>query len=136
MPVIVPVTLKGFLRELVEILEQDFPGQTKEIIAHAQGITCLQFLDTEKAVIQILPDKIRIAGRIKSDEINVRVVLSRKCLARLLDGESTLEEAFSTKEFEVYGEPANLLKCYRAWETGLALSRVSPRFQFLLSELL
>jgi hypothetical protein len=132
---IVPLKLKRFLEDLVEILEQDFPEQTKEIIEGAQGINCLQFLDKEKAVIQVLPDKISIVSTIRADEINIKVTLSRKCLSRLLDGESTMEEAFNAKEMEVFGEPATLLRCYRVWEKVLALSRVSPRFEFLLSDL-
>ena len=132
---IVSLKLKRFLEELVEILEQDFPEQTKEIIAAAQGINCLQFLDKEKAGIQVLPDKLSIVSTIRADEINIKVVLSRKCLSKLLDGESTMEEAFNAREMEVFGEPATILRCYRVWEKVLALSRVSPRFEFLLSDL-
>lgn len=130
-----PMKLKKFLMELVAILEQDFPEQLREIIGDAQGINCLQFLDKEKAVIQVLTDSIKIVSNTDAEKINVKVVLSRSCLFKLLDGQLTLEEAFSTKEFEVFGEPATLLRCYRVWEKVLSLSRISPRFQFLLPKL-
>jgi hypothetical protein len=131
----VPLKLKRFLTDLNAILEQDFPLQLQEIRRTAQGITCLQLLDNERAVIEVLPETIRIASRAPSKKINVKVVLSRDCLFKLLDGKLSLEEAFNRQEFEVYGEPELLLKCYRIWESVLSLSRNSPRFYFLVVQL-
>lgn len=129
-----PLPLNSFLKELVDILRQDYPLQMQRIIHDAQGIICLQTLDKESAIIQIANGNIQITNK-SAKAINVSVYSSRQCLFQLLDGKLTLEEAFHSKEFEVFGEPALLLKCYKIWESILSISRTSPRFYFLLSKL-
>ena len=129
-----PLPFNSFLQELVDILIQDYNLQIQKIIHDAQGIICLQTLDKESAIIQITNGSIQITNK-TANAINVRVYSSRQCLFLLLDGKLTLEEAFHSKEFEVFGEPALLLKCYKIWESILSISRTSPRFYFLLSKL-
>src|SRR4030067_2324450 len=107
--------LKRFLSDFVEIMREDFPQQLQEIVKDAHGITCLQTLDSEKAVIQIHKPKITIARKAPKKDINVRVVLSRDCLFRILEGKLTLEEALYTREFDVFGAPMILLRCYDMW---------------------
>lgn len=127
--------LKKFLTDFVEILKEDFPQQLHGIVKDARGITCLQTLDSEKAVIQILKGGIIITRGAHKDEINVRVVLSRDCLFKILDGKLTLAEAFYTKEFDVIGDPQTILRCYDMWIRIISIARTSPRFHFLMCKL-
>lgn len=130
-----PLKLKKFLSDFVEIMKEDFPEPLRGIIKDARGITCLQTLDSEKAVIQIRKGEIIITKEAHKNEINVRVILSRDCLFKILDGKLTLAEAFYTKEFEVIGDPQILLRCYDMWIRIISIARTSPRFHFLIYKL-
>lgn len=130
-----PMKLRRYLSDFVEIMEEDFTQQLREIIKDARGITCLQTLDNDRAVIKILKRRIRITEEAGKKGINVRVILSRDCLFKIIEGKLTLAEAFYTKEFDVIGDPLMLLRCYRMWIRIISLARTSPRFFFLTYKL-
>ncbi len=123
--------LRHFLDELIEVMKEDYQQQLQEIIKDARGITCLQTLDSEKAVIQIDRRRIKISSKAPKKQINVKITLSRNCLFNILEGKLTLGEAFYTKELEVLGDPVTLLRCYRIWERIMSLTRTSARITFL-----
>jgi hypothetical protein len=125
------LTLELFLKELIALMKQDYSLHLQKMITDTQGITWLQTLDNENALIRVTSDDIVIGENIKPKKINVRVILSRKCLFDLLDGKITLEKALQSKKIEAFGEPATLLKCFHIFEQILLLSRMSPRFYFL-----
>jgi len=129
-----PLKLRRFLDDFIELMEEDYPQQLHEIIQESQGIVCLQSLDTEKVIIQIQKRRIRITNEARK-KINVRVNLSRNCLFKILEGELTLAEAFQTKEFDVIGDPSTLLRCHRMWMRIISMVRTSPRFYFLTYKL-
>lgn len=116
-------------------MKEDYPQQLREIVKDAQGITCLQTLDSERAVIQIRKSEIKISRGAQNNEINVRVILSRDCLFKIIEGKLTLAEAFYTKEFDVIGDPIILLRCYDMWIRIISIARTSPRFSFLVYKL-
>ncbi len=126
-----PLKLKQFLDDLLVIMREDYQQQLQEIIKDARGITCLQTLDNERAVIQIDRRRIKISGKAPKTQINVRITLSRNCLFEILEGRITLEQAFYSKELEVLGDPVTLLRCYRIWERIMSLARTSARITFL-----
>lgn len=126
-----PLKLKYFLDELIEVMKEDHQSQLQEIIEEARGITCLQTLDNERAVIQIDRRRIKISSKAPKKQINVHITLSRNCLFEILEGRITLEQAFYTKELEVLGDPVTLLRCYRIWERIMSLARTSARITFL-----
>ncbi len=126
-----PLKLKHFLDELIEVMKEDYQPQLQEIIEEARGITCLQTLDKERAVIQIDRRRIKISSKAPKKQINVRITLSRNCLFDILEGRLTLEQAFYTKDLEVLGDPVTLLRCYRIWERIMSLARTSARLTFL-----
>ena len=125
------LTLEQFLKELVELMKQDFPDHLRRMIEVTEGLVWLQTLDEEKTLIRVTSDDVVIGGETIPKLIDVRVKLSRKCLFDLLEGRITLDKALQTNKIEVFGEPATLLKCYRIFEQILLLSRLSPRFYFL-----
>ncbi len=127
--------LKKFLSDFIEIMKEDFPLQLRGIVKDARGITCLQTLDNEKAVIQTRKHEIIITNWASKNEINVSVVLSRDCLFKIIEGKMTLAEAFYTKEFDAIGDPLTLLRCYDMWMRIISIARTSPRFHFLISKL-
>lgn len=116
-------------------MKEDFPQQLGGIAKDAQGITCLQTLDSERAVIQIRKGEIMITRGARKSEINARVILSRDCLFKIIEGKQTLAEAFYTKEFDVIGDPLILLRCYDMWIRIISIARTSPRFYFLTYKL-
>lgn len=130
-----PLKLKRFLVDLLDILREDHLSQLKEITKDARGITCLQMLDKETAIIQVQNGKIFIKNKVRKKEINVRVWITKECLFRILEGKSTLDEAFNNGELEVIGDPLILIRCYGIWEKVISLSRKSPRFYFLTYQL-
>lgn len=123
--------LRRFLREMLELLREDYPETLSEIARDGLGVTYLQVLDKETAVIVFQRNGIRIAERARKSKINIRVYISRDCLFKLLEGKLTLEEAFYNGELKVFGDPRTLLRCYRIWEKVISLARTSPRFYFL-----
>ncbi len=123
--------LRQFLSQLLDLLKEDYPAQLNGIIRDAKGLTCLQVLDKEKAVLKVRNRRIQITGTARKKEINVRVYFSRDCLFDILEGRLTLEEAFYTGELKVFGDPLTLLRTYRIWERVISLGRTSPRFYFL-----
>ena len=125
------LTLEQFLKELIALMKQDYPQHLQKMIMDTQGLTWLQTLDNENTLIHVTSDDVVIGEKIKPKKINVRVILSRKCLFDLLEGRITLDKALQSKKIEAFGEPATLLKCYRIFEQILLLSRMSPRFYFL-----
>lgn len=127
--------LRRFLDDLLDLIKEDYPEQLQNIIADAGGITCLQTLDREKAVIRIRERTIRVTGSARKSEINLRIYLTRDCLFKILEGRQTLDEAFATGELKVFGEPSALLSFYKVWERVLSLARTSPRFYFLTYKL-
>lgn len=127
--------LRRFLDALLDLIEEDYPEQLQNIIRDAKGITCLQVLDRDRAVIRIRKKTIRVTASARKSEINLRIYLSRDCLFRILEGRQTLEEAIKVGDLRVYGEPRILLSFYKVWERVLSLSRTSPRFYFLTYEL-
>jgi len=129
-----PLKLRKFLKNFIELMKEDYPQQLHEIIQDSQGIVCLQTLNSEKAIIQIQKRGIKIANETRK-KINVQVNLSRECLFKILEGELTLAEAFHTKEFDVLGDPITLLQCHRMWMRIISMVRNSPRFYFLTYEL-
>jgi hypothetical protein len=129
-----PMKLRSFLDKFIELMKEDFPQQLKEIIRDSQGITCLQTLDTERAVIQILKRRIKISNMARK-KTNIQVNLTRNCLFKIIEGDLTLAEAIHTKEFDVIGDPLTLLRCHRMWMRIITVVRTSPRFFFLTYEL-
>ncbi|MGH9920280.1 MAG: SCP2 sterol-binding domain-containing protein [Nitrososphaerales archaeon] len=127
--------LRKFLDELLDVLREDHPKQLSLLIKDANGLTYLQVLDKERAVITVRNRKITIASKARKDEINVRVYISRDCLFDVLEGKLTLAEAFETGELKVFGNAQTLLRCYAIWERVISLARTSPRFYFLTYEL-
>jgi hypothetical protein len=129
-------TLDQFLKELIALMKQDYPQHFKKMIKDTQDLTWLQKLDQESTLIHVTPDDVVIGEKIKPKIIDVRVILSRKCLFDLLEGRITLDKALQSKKLETFGDPTTLLKCYRIFEQILLLSRMSPRFYFLTYKLL
>lgn len=123
--------LKTFLEEILGLLEEDFPKQLARLIEEADGVTYLQFLDKEKAVIIVRKSRIQIASKAKKKEINVRVHITRRCLFDVIEGKRTLAEALDSGDLTVFGDPLTLLRCYAIWERVISLARTSPRFYFL-----
>jgi alkyl sulfatase BDS1-like metallo-beta-lactamase superfamily hydrolase len=127
--------LRRFLNELLDLLREDYPEQLDGIIRDAKGLTCFQMLDRETAIIKVRDKTIRVSGKVKKDEINLRVYMSRDCLFNVLEGKQTLEEAINAGELKVFGDPVVLLSCYKVWERVISLARTSPRFYFLTYKL-
>lgn len=127
--------LRKFLDELLDVLREDYPTQLRRLIQNANGLTYLQVLDKERAVITVRNRKITITSRVKKTDVNVRVYISKKCLFDVLEGRLTLAEAFETGELKVFGSAETLLRCYAIWERVISLARTSPRFYFLTYEL-
>jgi hypothetical protein len=123
--------LKRFLEEILGLLEEDFPTQLKRLTEEAEGVTYLQVLDGERAVIIVRRSRIEIASKAKRKEINVRVHMTRSCLFDVLEGKRTLAEALDSGDLTVFGDPVTLLRCYAIWERVISLARTSPRFYFL-----
>jgi putative sterol carrier protein len=130
-----PLRLRKFLEELLEVLSEDNPKELTSIIRDAKGLTYLQLLDKERAVIIVRNRRITIASNARKKEINVEVYISRNCLFSILEGKLTMAEAFETGELKVFGDPLTLLRCYTIWERVISLARTSPRFYFLTYEL-
>ena len=130
-----PLRLKRFLEEVLDLLREDFPTQLEKLTKEADGLTYLQFLDGEEAVIIVRGPSIRIASKARKREINVRVRMSRSCLFAVLEGRQTLAEALEAGGLKVFGDPLTLLRCYAIWERVISLARRSPRFYFLTYEL-
>jgi len=130
-----PLRLRRFLDELLEVLKEDNPNELSRLIRDANGLTYLQLLDKEKAVIVVKNRRIAIVGKAKKGEINVRVYIGRGCLFDVLEGRRTLAEALESGELSVFGDPLTLLRCYAIWERVISLARKSPRFYFLTYEL-
>ena len=130
-----PLRLRKFLDELLDVLKEDYPKQLSRLIRDANGLTYLQMLDKERAVIIVRNRRIVITNRAKKNEINVRVYISRNCLFDVLEGRLTLAEALEAGELKVFGDPLTLLRCYAIWERVISLARTSPRFYFLTYEL-
>jgi hypothetical protein len=128
------LTLEQFLKELVDLMKQDYPQHLGRMIANTKGLVWLQTLDDEKTLIRVTVDDVVIGGETPK-KIDVRVNLSRKSLFDLLEGRINLDKALQTSKVEAFGEPATLLKCYRIFEQILLLSRLSPRFYFLTYKL-
>lgn len=126
-----PLRLKRFLEEVLDLLREDFPAQLEKLTKDADGLTYLQLLDSEEAVIIVRGDTIRIATRARKKEINIRVRMSRACLFAVLEGRQTLAEALDAGGLKVFGDPLTLLRCYAIWERVISLARTSPRFYFL-----
>ena len=114
--------LKPFLEEILGLLKEDFPKQLERLIEEADGVTYLQFLDKEKAVIIVRKSRIEIASTAKKKEINVRVHITRGCLFDVLEGKRTLAEALDSGDLTVFGDPLTLLRCYAIWERVISLS--------------
>jgi len=130
-----PLRLRRFLTELLKVLHEDYPEKLDEIVKDGRGITCLEVLDKDRAVIKFREKTIRIAGNAKKSEVNLRIYLSRDCLFKILEGRQTIEEAINNGDLKVFGEPAMLLSFYKVWERVLSIARTSPRFYFLTYEL-
>jgi len=127
--------LRPFLHLLLDLIEEDYPEQLQNIITEAKGITCLQMLDKDTAIIRISDKTIRVTATARKSEVNLRIYLSRDCLFRILEGKQTLEGALNSGDLEVFGEPPVLLSFYKVWERVLSLARTSPRFYFLTYQL-
>ncbi len=121
--------------EVLELLREDFPIQLERLTRDADGLTYLQHLDDDEAVIIVRGRSIRIAGRARKKEINIRVRMSRDCLFAVLEGRQTLAEALEAGGLKVFGDPLTLLRCYAIWERVISLARTSPRFYFLTYQL-
>jgi alkyl sulfatase BDS1-like metallo-beta-lactamase superfamily hydrolase len=130
-----PLRLKKFLEEVLDLLREDFPAQLEKLTKRADGLTYFQLLDGEEAVIIVRGSSIRIARRARKKEINVRVSMSRACLFAVLEGRQTLAEALDAGGLRVFGDPQTLLRCYAIWEKVISLARTSPRFYFLTYKL-
>jgi hypothetical protein len=129
------LTLEQFLKELVELMKQDFPHHLRRMIEVTEGLVWLQTLDEEKTLIRVTADDVVIGCETVPKLIDVRINLSRKCLFDLLEGRITLDKALQENGVEAFGKPTTLLKCYRVFEQILLLSRLSPRFYFLTYKL-
>ena len=55
--------LGRFLNELLDVLREDYPEQLSRLIKDANGLTYLQVLDKETAVITVRNRRITIASR-------------------------------------------------------------------------
>ena len=130
-----PLRLRQFLVEVLDLLKEDFPAQLERLTKEADGLTYLQHLDNEEATIIVRGSSIRIASRAPKKEINIRVRMSRECLFDVLEGRQTLAEALDAGGLKVFGDPLTLLRCYAIWERVISLARTSPRFYFLTYEL-
>jgi hypothetical protein len=130
-----PLRLKRFLEEVLDLLREDFPAQLEKLTKDADGLTYLQLLDGEEAVIIVRGRSIKIASRAPKKEINIRVRMSRACLFAVLEGRQTLAEALEAGGLKVFGDPLTLLRCYAIWERVISLARTSPRFYFLTYKL-
>jgi hypothetical protein len=130
-----PLRLKQFLEEVLDLLREDFPAQLDKLTKDADGLTYLQLLDMEEAVIIVRGSSITIASKARKKEINVRVRMSRACLFAVLEGRQTLAEALDAGGLKVFGDPLTLLRCYAIWERVISLARTSPRFYFLTYKL-
>jgi alkyl sulfatase BDS1-like metallo-beta-lactamase superfamily hydrolase len=130
-----PLRLKRFLEEVLDLLREDFPAELEKLTKDADGLTYLQLLDSEEAVIIVRGSGIRIASGARKKEINIRVRMSRACLFAVLEGRQTLAEALDEGGLKVFGDPQTLLRCYAIWERVISLARTSPRFYFLTYEL-
>ena len=119
----------------MELLREDFPTQLDRLTEQADGLTYLQHLDGEEAVIIVRGSGIKIASRARKREINVRVRMTRDCLFAVLEGRQTLAEALEAGGLKVFGDPLTLLRCYAIWERVISLARTSPRFYFLTYQL-
>ena len=126
-----PLRLKPFLEQILGLLREDFPSQLDRLVEEADGITYLQVLDKDEAVIIVRDHAVRIVSRARKKDINIRVTMSRKCLFSVLEGRQTLAEALEKGELTVFGDPVTLLRCYAIWERVISLARTSPRFYFL-----
>jgi len=127
--------LRKFLDELLDVMREDSPRELRRLIHDASGLTYLQTLDGEKAVIIVKNRQIAIAGRANKKDVNVRVHITRDCLFDILEGRLTLVEALDGGGLKVFGDPLTLLRCYAIWERVISLARKSPRFYFLTYEL-
>jgi len=127
--------LKEFLEQILLLLREDFPSQLAKLTRDAEGVTYLQTLDSEEAVIIVRKNHIEIARRARKKDINIRVSMSRSCLFKVLEGKQTLSEALHEGELKVTGDPMTLLRCYSIWEKVISLARTSPRFYFLTYKL-
>ena len=105
--------LRKFLERMLDVLREDYPRQLSRLIKDANGLTYLQVLDKERAVITVRNRRITITGKAKKKDINVRVYISRDCLFDVLEGKLTLAEAFETGELKVFGNPQTLLGATR-----------------------
>jgi hypothetical protein len=130
-----PLRLKRFLEEVLDLLREDFPAQLEKLTRDADGVTYLQLLDNERAIIIVKDRSIRIASKARKKEINIRVRMSRTCLFAVLEGRQTLAEALDAGGLNVFGDPLTLLRCYAIWERVISLARTSPRFYFLTYKL-
>jgi len=131
----VPLRLKRFLEELLKLLKEDFPAQLEKLIEDAEGLTYLQVLDDERAVITVKDRRITITGKARKGETNIRIYTNRTLLFDALEGKVALAEALAAGELKVFGDPLTLLRCYAIWERVMSLARTSPRFYFLTYEL-
>ena len=130
-----PLTLEKFLGELIALMKQDHSRELQKMIKETRGLTWLQTLDGEDALIQVTADDVVIAKKAKPGKIDARVTLSRKTLFDLLEGSITLNDALQGKQVKALGDPVTLLKCYKIWYQILLLARNSPRFYFLTYQL-
>lgn len=130
-----PLRLKRFLEELLKLLKEDFPAQLEKLIEDAEGLTYLQVLDDERAVITVKDRRITITGKARKGETNIRIYTNRTLLFDALEGKVALAEALAAGELKVFGDPLTLLRCYAIWERVMSLARTSPRFYFLTYEL-
>ena len=96
--------LYSFLNKTLKVLKEDHPKRLEEMVSEGLGVTYLQVLDKEKAIIKIRRSGIRLSRRTKQPGINIRVYISRNCLFDLLEGRETLEEAFSNGRLKVFGD--------------------------------
>lgn len=129
------LTLEKFLEELIALMKQDYLQELQEMIKETRGLTWLQTLDKENALIHVTADDIVIAQKTKPRKIDARIILSRKTLFDLLEGNITLNEALQEKQVKAFGAPVTLLKCHKIWQQILLLARTSPRFYFLTYQL-
>jgi len=127
--------LYSFLNKTLKVLKEDHPKRLEEMVSEGLGVTYLQVLDKEKAIIKIRRSGIRLSRSTKQPGINIRVYISRNCLFDLLEGRETLEEAFSNGRLKVFGDPLTILRCYGIWESVISIARTSPRLYFLTYKL-
>ena len=67
-----PLRLRKFLDELLDVLREDYPKQLSRLIQDANGLTYLQVLDKERAVITVRNRRITIATRISACTTSLR----------------------------------------------------------------